>query len=262
MTHLPHTQRVATGTTQATPASVRAPAYSYAFQPIIDIQARQVYSYEALVRGPSNTPAFDVLERVPPISKYEFDQESRVAAIALAAKLGLGCGLNLNFLPQGLYETPMAISETIEAAVAHNLPIENINLEVTEGEVIADCAHFAARLNEYRMQGIKIVIDDFGAGYAGLNLLAELLPDQVKIDMHLVRGIARHGPRQAIVCAITQVCTDLGIDVIAEGVETIQEYRWFRDQGITLFQGYLFSKPGFEQFPAVHYPDSDQATGS
>jgi EAL domain-containing protein (putative c-di-GMP-specific phosphodiesterase class I) len=73
--------------------------------------------------------------------------------------------------------------------------------------------------------------------------------------MKLVRGIERHGPRQAIVRAVAQACSDLGIDVVAEGVETVQEYSWFADLGIRLFQGYLFAKPGFEIFPTVQYPD-------
>ena len=213
-------------------------------------------SYEALIRGPGNEPAFQVLERVPKCIKYQFDQDSRVAGIALAAKLGLHCQINLNFLPMGLYEAPASISATLDAAVENNVPIEHLNLEVTEEEVIVDCAHFASKLNELRRLGLKITIDDFGAGYAGLNLLAELQPDQVKIDMNLVRGIDKHGPRQAIVRAVSQVCTDLGIDVIAEGIESVQEYRWFMDQGIYLFQGYLFSEPGFEHFPSVCYPSS------
>lgn len=236
------------------PVAAQIPPFSYAFQPIIDVQVRKVVSYEALVRGLGNEPAWHVLERVPAFHKYQFDQDSRVMAIARAAQLGLDCDLNLNFLPQGLYEAPESISATLDAAVRSNVPIERLNLEVTEEEVISDCAHFAARLNEYRRLGLKITIDDFGAGYAGLNLLAELQPDQVKIDMNLVRGIDKHGPRQAIVSAVSQVCTDLGIDVIAEGIETEQEYLWFMDQGICLFQGYLFSKPGFECFPPVRYP--------
>lgn len=245
------------GYASSPPIAAQVPAFSYAFQPIIDVDARKVVSYEALVRGVGNEPAFHVLERVPDSIKYQFDQESRVAAIARAAQLGLDCQLNLNFLPRGLYEAPASISATLDAAVENNVPIEHLNLEVTEEEVIADCAHFAAKLNEYRRLGLKITIDDFGAGYAGLNLLAELQPDQVKIDMNLVRGIDKHGPRQAIVCAVTQVCTDLGIDVIAEGIETVQEYRWFTDQGISLFQGYFFSRPGFECFPPVCYPTSN-----
>ena len=71
-----------------------------------------------------------------------------------------------------------------------------------------------------------------------------------------MRGIERHGPRQAIVRAVIQVCADLGVDVIAEGVETLAEYLWFSEQGVRLFQGFLFARPGFECLPSVQYPGS------
>lgn len=237
------------------PVAARMPGFSYAYQPIVDTVARAVFSYEALVRGPSNEPAFQVFKRVSEEHKYQFDQESRVAAIELAARLGLDCHLNLNFLPQGLLQSADAIRTTLEAAALNQLPLERIILEVTEGEIISDYALFAALLNEYRGMGVKVAIDDFGAGYSGLNMLAGFQPDQIKIDMNLVRGIETDGPRQAIVRAVAQVCEDLGIVVIAEGVETLQEYRWFAELGVTLFQGYLFARPGFECFPPVHYPE-------
>ena len=231
------------------------PAFSYAFQPIVDVVAREVFSYEALIRGRSNEPAFRILERVPSHAKYQFDEDSRVAAIALAVQLGLRCHLNLNFLPQGLYASDAAVTSTLAAAARHALPIDRVILEVTEGEVIADYAHLGRQLNEFRSMGLKVAIDDFGAGYSGLNMLADFQPDQIKIDMNLVRGIERHGPRQAIVRAVVQVCGDLGVDVIAEGVESLEEYGWFAEQGVRLFQGYLFAKPGFESLPQAHFPD-------
>lgn len=235
--------------------SALVPAFSYAFQPIVDAAAREVFSYEALIRGPSNEPAFTVLERVPVNAKYKFDEDSRVAAIALAYRLGLNCHLNLNFLPQGLYASDSSVTSILQAAARHGLPIERIILEVTEGEVIADYANLARQLNEFRSIGLKIAIDDFGAGYSGLNMLADFQPDQIKIDMNLVRGIEKHGPRQAIVRALVQVCGDLGIDVIAEGVESQQEYAWFAEHGVSLFQGYLFARPGFESLPQANFPD-------
>jgi len=73
--------------------------------------------------------------------------------------------------------------------------------------------------------------------------------------MQLVRDIAGNGPRQAIVRAVVQACVDLGIDVVAEGVESLAEYHWFRDEGVELFQGYLFARPGFECLPPAHLPD-------
>jgi EAL domain-containing protein (putative c-di-GMP-specific phosphodiesterase class I) len=143
----------------------------------------------------------------------------------------------------------------LAAAARHALPIDRVILEVTEGEVIADYAHLGQQLNKFRSMGLKVAIDDFGAGYSGLNMLADFQPDQIKIDMNLVRGIERHGPRQSIVRAVVQVCGDLGIDVIAEGVESLAEYAWFAEHGIRLFQGYLFAKPGFESLPRAHFPD-------
>ena len=231
------------------------PLFSYAFQPIVDVIARKVFSYEALIRGQADEPAFRVLERVPASAKYQFDEDSRVAAIALAVELGLNCHLNLNFLPQGLYASEAAITSVLTAAARHALPIDRLVLEVTEGEVIADYAHLGQQLNEFRRMGLKVAIDDFGAGYSGLNMLADFQPDQIKIDMNLVRGIERHGPRQAIVRAVVQVCADLGIDVIAEGVESLAEFAWFAENGVNLFQGYLFAKPGFERLPQAQFPD-------
>ncbi len=230
------------------------PAFSYAFQPIVDSVARQVYSYEALIRGRNNEPAFRVLDQVAAADMHRFDQEGRIAAIALAARLGLDCHLNLNLLPRGLHESAVSVSSALRAAERCGLAVERLILEVTEGEMIADHARFADLINEYRGMGILVAIDDFGAGYSGLNLLADFQPDLIKLDMNLVRGIESRGPRQAIVRALLQACVDLGIDVIAEGVETEAEHAWFESEGVRLFQGYLFAKPAFERFPEVQYP--------
>jgi EAL domain-containing protein (putative c-di-GMP-specific phosphodiesterase class I) len=228
--------------------------YSYAFQPIVDVAARSIFSYEALVRGAQGAPAATVFERVSPDNLHRFDQESRVAAIELASRLRLPCKLNLNFLPRSLYTSPMAVRSALEAAQRCGITPDRLVLEITEGEVIDDHAAFGRAVNEFRRSGLQLAIDDFGAGYAGLTMLADFQPDLLKLDMTLVRGIQRRGPRQAIVRAIMQACIDLGIDVIAEGVETPEEYRWFRNADVTLFQGYLFGRPQFEGLPALQIP--------
>ena len=112
---------------------------------------------------------------------------------------------------------------------------------------------FTSEVNKYRSSGLLFAIDDFGSGYAGLNLLAEFQPNLIKLDMHLVHGIEHKGPRQAIVRGILRTCLDLGIDIIAEGVETADELDWLRSEGIDLFQGYFLAKPAFEQLPATIY---------
>jgi blue light- and temperature-responsive anti-repressor len=232
---------------------VSDPIFTFAFQPIVDANTREVFSYEALIRGPGNEPASQVLRQVAADRQFAFNQKARISAIDLAMQLGISCHLNLNFRPGSLDSTSESILTTLEAASRADLPIKRVVLEVMEGEIIDDHAHFRELINAYRGRGLKVAIDDFGAGYSGLNLLADFQPDQVKLDMRLITGIERCGPRQAIVRAITQICFDLGIDVIAEGIETEDEYAWLTSQGIHMFQGYLFAKPGFESFPPVHY---------
>jgi EAL domain-containing protein (putative c-di-GMP-specific phosphodiesterase class I) len=231
------------------------PKFTFAFQPIVDVATREVYAYEALIRGIDKEPAYQVLQQVPARRMHRFDQEIRKEAIALATRLGIGCRLNLNFLPSSLYTTPGTIAATLDEATRHHLPLDRLVLEVVEREVISDQVRFARTIGQYRALGMKVAIDDFGAGYAGLGLLANFQPDQIKLDMDLVRGIERHGPRQAIVRALIQACYDLGIDVISEGVQTVDEFEWLAGAGIRLFQGYLFAKPGFESFPAINFPE-------
>jgi predicted signal transduction protein with EAL and GGDEF domain len=156
------------------------PIVTFAFQPIVGIGSRSVLSYEALIRGAENEPAYQVLKQVPPERMHLFDQQARASAIALATRLKIDCNLNLNFLPLSLYSSPEAITSTLEAATQNCMPLDRLVLEVVEGEVIADQARFAKLINRYRGLGVKVAIDDFGAGYAGLSLLANFQPDQIK----------------------------------------------------------------------------------
>lgn len=229
--------------------------FSFAFQPIVDTHARVVYSHEALVRGLNNEPAYQVFERYSGQQMAEFDAACRAKAIEVASRIGVHTHLNLNFLPSAASDGAFGLHSTIEAAIRHSFPQDRIIIEATEREAIADPAHFAKVINEYRRAGMRLAIDDFGAGYSGLNLLSEFQPDIVKLDMSLVRGIESNGPKQAIVRAIAQVCIDLGIDFVVEGVETVDEFSWFTDLGVNLFQGYLFAKPLFEAMPNFQIPE-------
>jgi blue light- and temperature-responsive anti-repressor len=233
----------------------RLPAtVTFAFQPIVDVEAGSIFAYEALARGKSGESATSVLGALSGEALHRFDRAARVEAVRLAASLGLACGLSLNFLPRTLQTLPDAIISTLEAARAHGLAVSQLILEVTEDELIKDPAGFAAEINSYRAHGLRLALDDFGAGYAGLNLLADFQPDIVKLDMHLVRDIDSNGPRQTIIKAILSVCRDLGLDILAEGVETESEFRWLARRGITLFQGYLFAKPALACLPNAYFP--------
>ncbi|MHB8916113.1 MAG: EAL domain-containing protein [Thiobacillus sp.] len=234
--------------------TVEAPGFTFAFQPIVDTHTGTVYSHEALVRGLNNESAYQILQQYAGERMIAFDAACRVKAIEVASRIGIHTHLNLNFLPSAVLNVADGMKSTIEAAERHSFPPERIILEATEVEAIGSPAHFASVVNEYRRAGMRLAIDDFGAGYAGLSLLAEFQPDILKLDMSLVRGIHAHGPRQAIVRGISQVCVDLGIDFVVEGVETIDEYAWFNDLGASLYQGYLFAKPMFEGMPDFYLP--------
>jgi EAL domain-containing protein (putative c-di-GMP-specific phosphodiesterase class I) len=140
--------------------------FSYAFQPIVDAVDRRIVSYEALIRGVHGESASQVLSRVLPKDMHRFDASGRTIAIAKASRLGIRCDLNLNFLPESLLLSTSPIDSTLEAAAKHDLPVKHI---VIEGEMIHDHARFTQLINIYRRQGLRVAIDDFGAGYSGFS---------------------------------------------------------------------------------------------
>ncbi|MBP7282591.1 MAG: EAL domain-containing protein [Leptospiraceae bacterium] len=217
-----------------------------AYQPIFDIQNKTVFAQEALVRGVNNESAYSILSKVNDENRYRFDQACRVRAIELAARLKIDTFLSINFLPNAIYNPETCIRTTMEASEKFNFHKDRIIFEVTEGEKVEDHAHLLSIIKEYKRQGIKTAIDDFGAGYSGLNLLAEFQPDYIKIDMALVRGIDKDRVRRSIIQGILYVCREIEIKVIAEGIETEEEFKVLKDMGINYIQGYYFCKPVFE----------------
>ena len=220
--------------------------FSYAFQPIVDVETRQIFAHEALVRGPNGEAAHSVLSRINEANRYRFDQACRVKAIKTAAQLDMQTMLSINFMPNAIYRPEVCIRTTLEAARTHGFPIDRIMFETVEGEHISDGKWLAEVFREYQRIGFLTAIDDFGAGFAGLNLLAEFQPDIIKLDMELVRHIDKHPARQAIARGVVRICEELGIRIIAEGIETIDECRFLQGLGVRLMQGYLFSQPLFE----------------
>jgi len=221
--------------------------FSYAYQPIVDVQTRSVFAHEALVRGPHGEGAGWVLDRVNDANRYRFDQACRVKAIKTAAELGLRERVSINFLPNAIYRPEICIRTTLAAARVHGFPLDRIIFEVTEGERVEDGPRLAAILREYKRFGFLTAIDDFGAGYAGLKLLADFQPDIIKIDMHLIRGVDADRVRQGIVRALVRSCEEFGIQLIAEGIETAAERDALRDLGVRWMQGYWFARPTIGQ---------------
>lgn len=232
--------------------------FSMAFQPIVDVEERSVFAFEALVRGPGGEPASSILAQVNEDNRYSFDQACRVKALRLAVQLGLPAraqhGVSINFMPQAIYEPANCLRVTLETAGELGLPLSQIIFELTEHERATDIGRITHIMTEYQRFGLRTAIDDFGGGYSGLNLLTEFQPQILKLDLHLTRGIDTDATRRAIVAGIVHMCAALGILPVAEGIETEGEMRAVLALGITRMQGYLFARPAFEQLPEPRFP--------
>lgn len=231
--------------------------FDYAYQPIVDVATRSIYAHEALVRGTNGEGAFTILERVNDSNRYQFDQACRVKAIRGAAALGMKELLSINFLPNAVYQPEACIRTTLAAARECNFPIERIIFEVIESEQVMDRKHLVNIFREYSRFGFLTAIDDFGAGYAGLNLLSSFQPSLLKLDMDLVRDIDTSVAKQEIVKGVVAICAALGVRVLAEGVETAAERDYLSQAGISLMQGYWFCRPAFKSLGIV----ADEAWG-
>ena len=138
-------------------------------------------------------------------------------------------------------------------AVREIFPENRLMFEFTENEKIRDPNHINRIFESYKRRGFTTAIDDFGAGNAGLSLLADLQPDVIKIDMSLIRGIDHSVVKRTIVASIVSLATALNIVPLAEGIENIDELNCIRGLGISLCQGYIFAKPAIEALPVVRW---------
>lgn len=240
---------------------VEAPfPFTMAFQPIVDVEAQRVFAYEALVRGPQGQSALSVLEQLTDENRYAFDQHCRVKAITLASQLKLaetGALLSINFMPGAVYSPSACIQLTLKTAGECGFPLTQLIFEITEAEEVRDRTHLRNIVDEYRKWGFKMALDDFGAGYCGLNLLADLPTDVIKLDMELTRQLDQRPAALAIVKLMVELSRRLGATIIAEGIETPAEYHALRSCGIHLMQGYLFARPMVEALPAFTLPSSE-----
>lgn len=254
-----HVTKVSVGPTRALPAIADRTGcgacrdgrpifpFTMAFQPIVDLQDGRIDAHEALVRGPGGEGAGHVLDQVRPENTYAFDQACRVKAIELAAQLGMDRQLSINFLPNAVYEPRACIQTTLEAAARTGFPLDRLTFEILESETIADIGHLVNIVAEYRRHGFKIALDDFATGYSGLARMAELRPDIVKIDRLLAKDCDADRHRLAIIAGMVQIGAELGIKVVVEGVERLEEVQALRSVGTRFIQGFYFARPSFER---------------
>jgi EAL domain-containing protein (putative c-di-GMP-specific phosphodiesterase class I) len=231
------------------------PPFTMAFQPIV--HATGIFAQEALVRGPRGESAESIFSRLDASNLYSFDQACRIRAIEMAAALSsLPPRISLNLVPGAIYQPETCIQNTMAVAERVGIPLSNIIFEVSEAEKVTNRKRLVSIFREYRRHGLKTAIDDFGAGYSGLDLLSEFQPEIIKLDIALIRDIHRRRASRAIVRAIASLCQDLDILTVAEGVETQEELHVLQDLGLELFQGYLFARPALAAFADAKLPIS------
>lgn len=229
---------------------------NFAFQPIIDPLSQKVVSIEALIRTPAGELPDAYFSSLPGSNIYEADLKSKKVALAMAGSLSLKeKTLSLNLLPLTLVMIPDAVNFLLEQINANGLVPEQIIIEFTESEVISRLDEFTQAVRELKAAGIRVAIDHFGEGVAGLLLLAQFQPDWIKINRELVMNVHKSGPRQAIIQAIINCCSSLEISVVAEGVEKAEEWMWLESAGISQFQGHLFARPMLGGVSAVAWPE-------
>lgn len=213
-----------------------------AVQPIVNHVEGRVVAYEALLRTNDEVlrdpmAVFSVAERIDQLNAV--GSKVRAKAAELMEILPDNVVLFMNLHPRDLLDPTLFDRTSTLSRHAHR-----IVLEVTERASLGDVPDAQARIEELKGLGFRIALDDMGAGYAGLTSLASMKPHFVKIDLSLVRDVDRDPLKQTLIRTIVRLASELDIEVVAEGVETPAERHCLADLGCSLFQGYLFARPG------------------
>lgn len=218
-----------------------------AYQPIVSWSRREVYGYEALLRSrepslPHPGAMIDAAERLDRL--HALGRAIRARAVEPMARMPAGAALFVNLHTQDLLD-----DELFDAGGALAAMADRVVLEITERASLHAVRDVQARVGRLREMGFRVAIDDLGAGYAGLTSFAQLEPEVVKLDMSLVRDVHAHPRKLTLVRTMISMCRELGMVVVAEGIETPEERDAIAHAGCDLMQGYLFAKPG-AAFPA------------
>ncbi len=219
-----------------------------AYQPIVDVRAQKIFGYEALLRSvePSLPHPGAVLDAAERLGRLEqLGRTVRARAAEPMQSMADGPLLFVNLHVRDLVDPALSDPNSPLAKMARR-----VVLEITERVSLDEVRDARLRVAALREMGFRIAVDDMGAGYAGLSSFAVLEPEIVKLDMSLIRDVHLSPVRQKVVRSMAALTQDMGIAVIAEGVETSAERATLEELGCSLLQGYLFAKPG-KPFPLV-----------
>ncbi|MEN5202512.1 bifunctional diguanylate cyclase/phosphodiesterase [Pseudomonas wadenswilerensis] len=217
------------------------------FQPIVCLSERRILGYEALSRGPSNSPLhspinlFAVARQAGRLTELEV--ACRESACRRFSQQNLEGKLFLNVSPESLLEPQYQSGRTLKMLHELGVPPSRVVIELTEQTPTDDFQLLFNALHHYRDMGFSIALDDLGAGYSSLRLWSELRPDYVKIDRHFIDGIHLDAVKREFVGSILQIARASRAQVIAEGIELAEELKVLTEMGVDLVQGYLLGRP-------------------
>ena len=219
------------------------------FQPIVSVQdTSQIYGYESLLRGLDEQGNLvmpgAMLELATEAGLMpQLDRVARLSAIAQAKHHELTGRIFINFTPTALYDPVSCLRSTVEAIDKAGIDHGRVVFEVVESDNPQDLAHLKTVLKYYRDAGFSVALDDLGSGYSSLNLLHQLRPDFIKLDMELIRDVHQDIYKASITEKLLEIAQKLDIQTVAEGIECIEELHWLQDRGATFAQGYLIARP-------------------
>ncbi|QUG41469.1 GGDEF domain-containing protein [Psychrobacillus sp. INOP01] len=223
------------------------------FQPIISLQTGQIYGYEALTRGPINTVLhnpenlFDYALKTGKL--WELENVCRANALKCAHELQAEGKLFLNVNPNIMNDPKFKQGFTKEFLSLFQMDSDSIVFEITEREAINNLKDFINTIDHYKRQYYQIAIDDVGSGYSGLNIITDVRPHFIKLDMKLTRNINKDRTKQLLVRSLCEFANYSQIHIIAEGIETMEELHTLIDIGVHFGQGYYIQKPNSKLIP-------------
>lgn len=221
----------------------------FAFQPILNIHTGDIFAVEALIRNYQDVGYKTIFELFDDAYGenvlYSFDIRLREKAIKKFTKIKNYHNIKLFYnLDNRLLEMPnFEAGNTEELIKKHNILKENICFEISERHEINAQNSIEKIIYHYKEENFSIAIDDFGIGFSGYKLLYDITPDVIKIDRFFLTNIEKDAKKKLMVRNIIHLAVQLGIKVVAEGVETEPELLTCRDIGCHLVQGYLIQHP-------------------
>jgi EAL domain-containing protein (putative c-di-GMP-specific phosphodiesterase class I) len=219
------------------------------FHPIVHAgNTDRVFAHEALLRGVERDGSIIAPQPILELAREagllaEVDSAACRSAIRGAARHGACRCVFINFSPATIRDPEASLSSTLQAIEEAGLPRDQVVFEVTEADRYEDTLRLQQVLNAYRRAGFRVALDDLGAGWSTLNLVHRLLPDFIKLDRELIRGVQDHPVKALIAAKLLEIGRGMGIGTIVEGIEEEGELSWVRDHGADFVQGFLMGEP-------------------